>query len=253
MPNSLVRFEAFLRDAEDQVYKSRFDLNLIVSVIIFPLAVGFLYIAGFRATNPLNVVVIIAAAFIVSIWLYAQLEKLREKRVFFSDPLTATYIEFIRELKKYSFNRSLAERLHPAVARMLEGSAETYFRVQKWLKEPSSKNVLGAKMHKEVVLATQKAMREIIYAIHGAYRPPGMQRKQWQKVIDSDPDALEVCNDLSRLTSLLEQLNEIMVKVQSMGVTITLTDQLRAISEAIEEIEQCSLANIKSLPAPKRD
>ena len=78
-----------------------------------------------------------------------------------------------------------------------------------------------------------------------------MERKRWLKMVESDPEALDACNSLTRINSLLEQLTDIMTKVESMGATISLTDQLRAISEAIEEMEQSSYANIKSLPAPK--
>ena len=141
--------------------------------------------------------------------------------------------------------------MHPAVARRLESVADAFFRVRTWLKTPSSKNVLGKQLHSEVIQATDSAMREVIFSIHGSYRPSGMERKRWLKMVESDPEALDACNSLTRINSLLEQLTDIMTKVESMGATISLTDQLRAISEAIEEMEQSSYANIKSLPAPK--
>ena len=253
MRSSLVRFEAFLREAEQQSHPWRFNFNLILSLVCVPIVIYLLSEFGFKEKTFAKIFFAVIISLIATIWLFLQLEKIREQGLFIRDPLTATYVEFVRELKGFAFNRTLSERLHPAVAKTLEGSAEVYFRVRNWLNEPSSKNVLGNKMHKDVVTATGKAMREIIFAIHGAYRPLGMHKKQWQNVVDSDPDAFEVCTNIIRLASLLDQLNDIMIKVQSFGITITLTDQLRAVSEAIEEIEQNSLANIKSLPAPKRD
>ena len=252
MPNSLIRFEAFLREADNRARKrTAIDTNFgLATLCYFGLLLALLKVlAGEHST--FGYALIILMPLIVSRRIYRYLERSRSSRISVKDPLQATYIELIDELKGYSASRTLGDRLHPAVARQLEGSAEVFFRVRTWLKAPSSKRVLGDAIHKDVLLATDRAMREIIFTVHGAYRPSGMQRKKWERIVESDPDALETCDALSRINGLLDQLSQIMIKVESLGVTITLTDQLRAISDAIEELEQTSYAHIKSLPAPK--
>jgi hypothetical protein len=250
MPNSLIRFEAFLREAENRA-ETRKGLSLI-TFIGFLTFFGFAILIGrfgIEPTSIFRIVLILGLAAMINSKVTESLHKARRAKLSRQDPLHETYKELIKELKKYSENRSLGERLHPAVARQLESVSDAFFRVRQWLKEPSSKNVLGDTLHADVVQATDRAMREVIFSIHGAYRPAGMQRKQWQKMVDADPDALEACDTLSRINGLLGQLTDIMGKVESFGVTITLTDQLRAISDAIEEMEQSTFDHIKSLPA----
>ena len=251
MPNSLIRIEAFLREADNRARKrSAIDINFGVAIFCyFGLVFALLKVlTGEHST--LGSALILLIPLFVSRRIYRYLERNRSDRVSLKDPLHATYVELIDELKSYSANRSLGERLHPAVARQLEGSAEVFFRVRTWLKAPTSKRVLGDAIHKDVLLATDRAMREIIFTVHGTYRPSGMQRKKWEKIVEADPDALETCEALSRISGLLDQLSEIVTKVGSFGVTITLTDQLRAVSDAIEELEQTSFAHLKCLPAP---
>lgn len=163
------------------------------------------------------------------------------------DPLHETYSELLSELRNFSERGTLGERMHPAVAVHLEQTADQYFKVRKWLGEKSSKNILGEEMHEQVQNSIRSAMREIVFSIHGAYRPQGMVRKTWEKMVASDPEAAEVTNNLAKLSGLLTQLNEIMIKAESLGATITLTDQLKAISAAISEMETLSSSNIKSL------
>jgi hypothetical protein len=250
MPSSLIRFEAFLREAENRA-ETRKGLTLIGFV-------GFLTFFGIAVliarflivpSSIIRIAGILLLSGMVNSKITESLHKSRKAKLLRQDPLHETYKALIKELKKYSENRTLGERLHPAVARQLESVADSFFRVRTWLKTPSSKNVLGDSLHTEVVQATDRAMREVIFSIHGAYRPSGMQRKQWDKMVKSDPDALDACDSLSRINGLLGQLTDIMGKVESFGVTITLTDQLRAISDAIEEMEQSTFAHIKSLPA----
>lgn len=253
MPNSLIRFEAFLREAEHHANKRPwFNTNFFISLIFYSAIItSWLLLVSVPQTK-FRIFLVFGIPFWLAWILYDSLEKRRVLKASRQDPLQATYIELIDELKKYSENRSLGERLHPAVSRRVESVADSFFRVRTWLREPSSKNVLGIQLHADVMQATDRAMREVIFSVHGAYRPTGMQRKQWQKMVESDPDALETCDNLTKINSLLEQLTEIMGKVESFGMTITLTDQLRAVSEAIEEMEQNSFANLKSLPAPKQ-
>ena len=252
MPNSLIRFEAFLREAEHRAdnRKGRFVIGAsgILSFFVFAFLIGQFIIFP---TSLMRLILVFGLSAFAANKVSESLDKSRRAKLSRKDPLHETYKGLIKELKKYSENRSLGERLHPAVARQLEGVAEVFFRVRSWLQGSSSRNVLGEALHADVLQATDRAMREVIFSIHGAYRPGGMQRKQWQKMVDSDPDALEVCDSLSRINGLLGQLTDIMGKVESFGVTITLTDQLRAISDAIEEMEQTTFATIKSLPAPK--
>lgn len=252
MPNSLIRFEAFLREAENRAQvKPRLNINHFLRLVFFLL---FVVVIGRFIIEPhsfFRIIVICGISAVASKSVYRRLEEGRINRLSRRDPLHLTYVKLIEELKKYSENRTLGERLHPAVARRLESVADAFFRVRTWLQGKSSKNVLGDALHAEVVQATDRAMREVIFSIHGSYRPSGMERKRWQRLVESDPEALETCDSLTRINSLLEQLTDIMAKVESLGATITLTDQLRAISDAIEEMEQSSYANIKSLPAPK--
>ncbi len=252
MPNSLIRFEAFLREAEHRA-ESRKGRTLIglagfLCFILFAVVIGRFII---EPTSLIRMIAILGISGFAANKVSEGLDKSRKAKLSRNDPLHETYKRLIDELKKYSENRSLGERLHPAVARQLESVADVFFRVRTWLQGSSSRNVLGEALHADVLQATDRAMREVIFSIHGAYRPERMQRKQWQKMVESDPDALEVCDSLSRIYGLLGQLTDIMGKVESFGVTITLTDQLKAISDAIEEMEQSSYATIKSLPAPK--
>ncbi len=251
MPNSLIRFEAFLREAENRATKVyRFNPNGVLRVIAFLAAAVLLGRFAIDPHTPVRIVGILFLAGWISGGIFRRLESGRKVRLSRRDPLHLTYLKHIEELKKFMENRSLAERMHPAVARRLEGVADSFFRIKTWLKTPSSKNVLGSQLHADVVQATDRAMREVLFSIHGSYRPKGMEKKAWQKMVDSDPEAIEVCNSLAKVNGLLEQLTDIMKKVESFGATITLTDQLRAISDAIEEMEQTTYATIKSLPAP---
>ena len=257
MPNSLIRFEAFLREADNRARKRMvIDTSLLLSVPVFVGSAVLLNRFIIHPSHPSDfwsMFLTLAISWVISRRVYRRLERGKASRVSIRDPLNAMYIELIDELKGYSAKRTLRERLHPAVARQLEGSAEVFFRVRTWLKTPQSKSVLGNAIHKDCVVATDRAMREIIFSIHGAFRPKGMEKNTWDEMVASDPNAQEACETLSRISGLLDQLNEIMTKVESLGMTITLTDQLRAISDAIEELEQVSYAYIKSLPAPRHE
>lgn len=243
-----------MREAEHRAdnRKGRFIIVALgmLSFIVFAFLISQ-YI--FFPSSTVSMILLLGVSAIAANKVSEALDKSRRAKLSRQDPLHETYKGLIKELKKYSENRSLGERLHPAVARQLESVADVFFRVRTWLQGPSSRNVLGEALHADVLQATDRAMREVIFSIHGAYRPSGMQRKQWQKIVESDPDALEVCDSLSRINGLLGQLTDIMGKVESFGVTITLTDQLRAISDAIEEMEQNTFAPIKSLPAPREE
>ncbi len=254
MPNSLIRFEAFLREAEHRSDNRKgSSVSDLVGLVFFLGSFGLIANFVIAPSSFFRILAIFVLSAMVARKVSQGLERSRKAKLSRLDPLHETYKRLIRELKKYSENRSLDERLHPAVARQLEGVAEVFFRVRTWLQDKSSRNVLGESLHADVCQATDRAMREVIFSIHGAYRPEGMQRKQWQKMVDSDPQALEVCDSLSRINGLLGQLTDIMGKVESFGATITLTDQLRAISDAIEEMEQSTFATIKSLPAPREE
>jgi hypothetical protein len=250
LPNNLIRFRAFLLEANNA---QRLDWPLwmyLLALMMLFLLIGLplmLLGGGFKIGLLWLIGSIIFILFLQ--WKYEQYWHRRRMR---RDPLEHTYAVVLKELVDFSYHYTLNERTHPAVSGELERTAELYFQVKEWLKKPSSKNVLGSDFHKEVSISVAKAMREIVFQVYAAIRPKGMQRKQWNKIIESDPGAAEIVNGLAKICGLLNQLKEVIQKADTLGPTITITDQLRAISDAISEMEQISYSNIKALPAPKQ-
>lgn len=246
----MVRFAAFLREAE-ATEDSRHQRNLswifwIVSAAIFLLLIWFA-----RQVGSYLGCLFFVVPFAVAAYLRDLAKQRMEHQRSTSDALQAHYIEMIRELGRYSTQGTLNERIHPALAPQLETAATSYFQVKEWLGTKGSVNVLGAETHREVQQSIRRAMREVVFALHGQYRPTGMQRKKWDAMVSSDTSATEAAEDLARVCGLILQLADIAKKSESLGKTITLMDQLNAVQQAISELEETSYGAIKALPPRK--
>ena len=128
MPNSLIRFEAFLREADNRARKRTVvDFNFgFATLCYFGLVFALLKVlSGEHSTFGYGLILLMPL--FVSKRIYRYSERNRSDRISLKDPLHATYVELIDELKGYSANRTLGERLHPAVAqqgasRVLDGA-----------------------------------------------------------------------------------------------------------------------------------
>ena len=246
----MVRFAAFLREAEAVEESRQQGRFLGFAVFVFVLA-AFIMILVLRDQAGRFGLVWLCIALLIAYkaykWARQRDESMRER----TDALQAHYIEMIREFSRYSTQGTLNERIHPALATQLETAATSYFQVKEWLGTKSSLNVLGSETHREVQQSIRKAMREVVFSLHGQYRPVGMQRKKWNSMVAADPEALAASEDLARVCGLILQLAEVAKKTEALGKTITLMDQITAIQQAIAELEETSYSAIKALP-PRR-
>lgn len=246
----MVRFAAFLREAEaveDKTHQRWLDwlFGGVVAVVF----TGLIWLV--KEVGSYFGCLFFIVPFAIAAYLRDLAKKRLDRQRDQSDALQAHYIEMIREFTRYSSQGTLNERIHPALAPQLESAATSYFQVKEWLASKGSVNVLGSETHREVQRSIRKAMREVVFALHGQYRPTGMQRKKWDAMVASDPGAIEASEDLARVCGLILQLGEIAKKTESLGKTITLMDQLEAVRQAISELEETSYNTIKALPPRK--
>ncbi len=246
----MVRFAAFLREAEATEDAQSQRPIWVISLVCFLIILLILIFVLREFSGRLGIVPILIAGF-VTYHLFKWLKARSEARRTRTDALQAHYIEMIREFGRYSYQGTLNERIHPALAQQLETAATSYFQVKEWLSTKASINVLGTETHREVQQSIRRAMREVVFALHGQYRPAGMQRKKWESMVASDPAAAAASEDLARVCGLILQLAEIAKKSESLGKTITLMDQLTAVQQAIAELEETSYTAIKALPPRK--
>lgn len=246
----MVRFAAFLREAEaiEESTTNR-KLSWIYSAAFIVCLLGIVWLFYSRAEN------LICCAWVTPLVVAGYVRDFLKKRIDLrrskDDALQAHYIALIQEFSRYSSQGTLAERIHPALTSQLEAAATSYFQVKDWLASKSSMNLLGAETHREVQQSIRRAMREVVFSVHGQYRPAGMQRKKWDNLVLADPSASEAAEDLARVCGLILQLSDIAKKSESLGKTITLMDRLNAVQHAIAELEETSYSSIKALPPRK--
>ena len=129
MPNSLIRFEAFLREAEHRAENRKGQT--LIGLIGFTTFIGFILVIGrfvIEPTSFFRIAAILLLSAMANSKVTESLHKSRRLKLSRQDPLHETYKSLIKELKKYSENRTLGERLHPAVARQQRGKRNARHR-----------------------------------------------------------------------------------------------------------------------------
>src|ERR1700704_1633313 len=108
MPNSLIRFEAFLREAEHRADNRKG--RTAIGMAGFLCFVAFATVIGRYVIEPstfFRILAILAFSAFAANKVGESLDKSRLAKLSRRDPLHETYKELIQELKKYSENRTL--------------------------------------------------------------------------------------------------------------------------------------------------
>lgn len=116
----------------------------------------------------------------------------------------------IAEFDDYRAKHTLLDRFNPNVSKHIEACAVTYDLIIEGIESTAwrAKNQGSEwqRVAEQARGAADKAMVSAVAACAGGYRPKGMPRKVWQKMVDDDPDCSAVVSKLEAIEADLSTL-----------------------------------------------